>query len=311
MLNELSQIKVNTRLQVHGIMEYFVLAANEAESTLLLDELRIDEMLGNNLYDLQLMNDYSIGQWIEDENVDGDLKSKFLSIVSTSPLVNREEISRFESENCYYEGQLGAGIKAALFYNTFCINFFIGNYVDKISLPIKHEYISDGELKNDDEIIKCFTTSSDVLKHKDWFLNFQNENLQRSKDLWDKRTEFFPNLILCEAVKSQISRLGKSTNLTNIIERLRALNEVASSWTTGDFNYQQINDSYRLTIHPESTLTLDNYKQCRIFSLPDKRKELFDLHIITGNLRIHFYPDNNEKKIYIGYIGHHLKTWSF
>lgn len=311
MLNELSQIKVHTRLQAYGIMENFVLAANEAELTLLLDELRIDEQVGNNLYDLLLMDNYSIGQWIKDNKVDGDLKSKFLSIVSTSPLVNKEEVDRFESENCFYEGKLGLGIKAALLYNTFCINFLIDDYNNIIILPIKHEYILDGELKKEDEIIKCFATSLDVLSHKEWFLNSQKKNIQCGKDLWDRRTELFPHLIFCDGVKSQISELGKSSNLTNIIERLRVLDKVALDWTNGDFNYSQTNKSYRLTIHPESKPTIDNYRQARIFSLPDKRKELFSLHIITGDLRIHFYPDNNEKKVYIGYVGHHLKTWLF
>ena len=49
-------------------------------------------------------------------------------------------------------------------------------------------------------------------------------------------------------------------------------------------------------------------KQMRLFKLPNGKTECFELHIKTGDLRFHFFPDNNSLKIYIGYIGTHLPT---
>jgi hypothetical protein len=43
--------------------------------------------------------------------------------------------------------------------------------------------------------------------------------------------------------------------------------------------------------------------------MPDGRRECFELHIKTGNLRFHFLPENG--RIYIGYIGKHLDTDKF
>lgn len=67
----------------------------------------------------------------------------------------------------------------------------------------------------------------------------------------------------------------------------------------------------KMHIHPESQQTMDNYGSLRKFSLPNGEKEIFSLHLIVGDLRIHFYPDNESQKIYIGYIGFHLRTWLY
>jgi hypothetical protein len=51
------------------------------------------------------------------------------------------------------------------------------------------------------------------------------------------------------------------------------------------------------------------YRNQRMFTMPDGRKECFELHIKVGNLRFHLFPENG--KIYVGYIGKHLDTDRF
>lgn len=123
-----------------------------------------------------------------------------------------------------------------------------------------------------------------------------------------EKKEFFPYLTMCDSIRKNITRMGKSTNLYNVIEKLRVMNKIAQEWKKGNFNYQEINKNYNITIHPETQQTLDNYSACRCFSLPNGTREIFSLHILAGDLRIHFYPDNDSKHIYIGYIGPHLPT---
>ena len=98
--------------------------------------------------------------------------------------------------------------------------------------------------------------------------------------------------------------------LLQIINRLKSLNDYAEHWKTGDFSYEDVNATTDLRISPESNNTIKNYGSLRRFTIPNQGKKLFDLHIKTGNLRFHFYPDNNNRKIYIGYIGKHLRTFS-
>jgi hypothetical protein len=51
-------------------------------------------------------------------------------------------------------------------------------------------------------------------------------------------------------------------------------------------------------------------KRHRMFMLPDGRTVFFGLHIknFPAAMRLHFLPDYEAKKVYIGYFGKHLPT---
>lgn len=148
------------------------------------------------------------------------------------------------------------------------------------------------------------------IKDNTSFLNFKNANLWNLsfRNLWSKREALFPNLILCGEVETQILRIGNSSHFNQIVERLRSLNAAAALWEkeTGDFSYKSVNRDFPLRISPESAFTMKNYGNERVFSLPNGARETFELHIKTGDFRFHFYPDNAERKVYVGYIGAHL-----
>lgn len=312
MLNELSLGKVQHKIQAHGLMENFVHAVVYAEELLRLNRLRIDESIGKNLYDVYFMEGYSIGTWLHDRQVSKDLKEKFLTIISSSPLIKEEELkARFENENCLYKGRLGLGIKAAFIYESLCVNFLTEACWNVSSLQVQHEYWENEEIKTAEESIPCFANKFHIASHREWIQNKPLGKVKSGEELWDKKEEFFPHLFFCISVKQNLRTLGFSTNLTNIIERLKVLDSVGAEWKSGDFNYETINQTQKITIHPETPLTLDNYSAMRCFRLPDGRREIFSLHVITGNLRIHFYPDHTSHSLYIGYIGPHLRTWSY
>ncbi|WP_313636371.1 hypothetical protein [Empedobacter sp.] len=126
--------------------------------------------------------------------------------------------------------------------------------------------------------------------------------------LWERREELFSRVILCENIEAQINTIG-GTYLKQIIDKIRELdNYIVNNWNDGNFNYRDANNKAALNISPESTSTMQQQDlvNLRVYSLPDGRRVCFELHIKTGNLRFHFYPENN--KIYIGYIGNHLPT---
>jgi hypothetical protein len=145
--------------------------------------------------------------------------------------------------------------------------------------------------------------SFQTLKHNDlWNVTFRN--------IWDKRKKLFPNIELCGEVKDQCLRIGNSGHFNQIVEILRKFDNAISKWKSesGNFSYKNINQTYSLRISPESSQTIDKYGDERRFELPGGGTMLFELHIKTGDLRFHFFPDNTTKKIYIGYIGPHLST---
>lgn len=144
-------------------------------------------------------------------------------------------------------------------------------------------------------------TSFNSFKDKNlWDLSFRN--------LWSRRVLLFPNLILCGEVEEQISKIGDSSFLNQIIERLKSLDEATGIWKneTGDFSYKSVNRDFPLRISPESNKTMSKFGNERLFSLPNGKREYFILHIKTGELRFHFYADNIGRNIYVGYIGPHL-----
>lgn len=150
------------------------------------------------------------------------------------------------------------------------------------------------------------------INNEDAYNKFKNDNLWdlSFRNLWSKREYLFPNLILCGEVENQIKKIGNSGHFNQIVERLIEFNKAVKSWETGDFSYKRINQQFSLRISPESDKTMDSYQNERIFSMPNGGTNIFELHIKTGDLRFHFYPDNLNHKVYVGYIGPHLSTIS-
>jgi hypothetical protein len=125
---------------------------------------------------------------------------------------------------------------------------------------------------------------------------------------WERREQLFSKIILCPCVEEQIKTMGNSYT-AQVASKLKELDRyVAQCWKNGSFSYADANRKAALNISPESEATMSQgkYRNQRVFSMPDGRKECFELHIKTGNLRFHFFPEN--RKIYIGYIGKHLET---
>lgn len=150
------------------------------------------------------------------------------------------------------------------------------------------------------------------INNNDSYQKFNFDNLWNVtyRTLWLKREKLFPNLILCGEVKNQISRIGESSQFNQILERLKEFDHACSSWGKAQFNYKEINKQFALRISGESEQTMASYGNERIFSLPTGGTETFELHIKTGDFRFHFYPDNKNHKVFIGYIGKHLRTVS-
>lgn len=128
------------------------------------------------------------------------------------------------------------------------------------------------------------------------------------RNLWKKKELLFPNLILCGVVHEQLSKIGNSSFFNQIVEKLKELDKVSAKWLAGEFNYRMVNRDYALVVSPESEITMENYSNQRVFALPNGERKTFELHIKAGDLRFHFFPDNETKSIYVGYIGPHLST---
>lgn len=317
MFNELSLGKVNSREIACDLLQIFIQSYMRAKE-IGFEEIRLHENSIVNLYSIPLYDGYNIDDWLKDKRINEDLRDRFKEIVTSSPLIQENEVtendlydrSEFYKDLDKKQYQVW-GLGAAYIYDTLSFSLNTHNEWRKSEVLISHYYVKHDltDVKTNVDI-RNFCNIETLNSHMVWWENFQKQSLKQSAELWEKKGEFFPNLGFSKEVESQLKMIGVSKTLFQIIDRLRALDKYVGDWQSGEFSFADANQNTNLRISPESQTTLRKYGALRKFTIPNGNKMLFDLHIKTGDLRFHFYPDNANRKIYIGYIGKHLRIAS-
>ncbi|PTQ93951.1 hypothetical protein C8P68_1078 [Mucilaginibacter yixingensis] len=318
MLNELSLSTQGNRREAENSLETFIAAATNAGSHGF-TQLRLHEGAIQTLYQIPLAENFNIDHWLKDGNVNSDYKDKFRLLLSSFPLFGDEELeAATELNNSEFKHQLDTdesiayGLGAAYLFDTLAISLITHNCWKKSFIDLSHYYITaSGNDQTTSVKVKHFYDEKSFDEHLDWWKEQQVDSLNKANELWDKRDELFKNLIFSPEVQVSLKRIGFSKFFYQIIDRLKALDSFAANWKQGAFETKEVNETTNLRISTESDLTLRSYGTLRKFTVEGKGKKVFDHHIKTGELRFHFYPDNSNHKIYVGYIGPHLKTWLF
>ncbi|WP_375446929.1 hypothetical protein [uncultured Fibrella sp.] len=313
--NELSANPVGTIAEACEVMTQFVQSVGAVQQ-FGLRQVRIPEEIGHNLFSLSLAPDYAVGAWLNDERVERDLKDRFRLIVANPPLLTHEEVEAstlFEQSVFCLAKPAGTpeakGFGVAYLRNNMLLSLLTHSQWNTQQVQGWHWYLDEtGQEQTAQVNVRHFATTNHLEQHISWIQQQQEEGLQRSGEVWDKRTEFFTHLVLCGDVQKQLKKVGMSNHLAQIIDRLRALDAFASRWKTGSFNVDQLNAETNLRVSGESNSTMSRFGAERRFKLPDGRREVFEKHVKTGDLRFHFYTDDKERKVYVGYIGPHLST---
>ena len=310
--NELSIRSFITQSQARESLDTFVRTCIKMRE-LGFDTIRLSEK--HNLYHFEIAPGYLISQWLKDADVDDDLKNRFRDIIFYSHLItDNEPIAKEQYSLSEFKIKVdnkircAEGLGIAYLLETLCISFASHNLWQCEEIKnIEYYYLQDNGSEITKKIaVKHASKQSHLAHYQIFFENKKQERLQKSRDLWEKRTIFFPNLTLCGDVKKQLTKVGlQSKYFDQIIDKLKQLNQYAQEWTTGSYNVLKLKD-YGLDVTGESISTLRKHSKHRQFRLPNREKKLFEEHIKTGDLRFHFYPDNDTHKIYVGYIGKHL-----
>jgi hypothetical protein len=317
MFNELSLTQVNSISDARLVLETFIKSSIKAKE-IGFTELRLYENSIHNLYEIYLFDNYRIDNWLKDGEVNPDLKTRFREIITNSPLITNEEISLKELYQWSvfqkaHNNQIAQvwGLGAAYIYDSLALSLNSHDDWQSPIVPVSHNYLTPkGEEINKEIEVRHFASTKTLDSHLEWWERVQLESLNKSIELWERRGEFFPNLIFCQEVEKQLQKIGVSKMLFQIIDRLKSLDSYSENWGTGSFSYEDVNSKTNLRISPESDSTIRLHGSSRKFIVPGEGKKLFDLHIKTGDLRFHFYPDNDNHQIYIGYIGRHLRIAS-
>jgi hypothetical protein len=338
--NDLSYPFKNKYAANEGIKTFIKTFA--AASHMGINQLRLHKNIGENLYNLELAPGYYVSHWlhtfthtdkqtkeksrsrpgetIEDEALNEDLRNRFKEILTTSPMItDNEPIEKETNERSTFEISIpgkpklidAEGLGAAFLLDTIALSFLSGDFWDTHKIQkLKHYYIKDDNSEIVDFVeVRHTSRPEHMLHHKKWFEKKKLASLKASRELWERRGEFFPHMVLCGSVEQQLTKhYGVHSKYFNqIVERLKQLDIFAGDWTSGGWSDKDLKH-YGLNVSGESEQTMQKYGRERRFRLPDGRKESFEKHIKTGDLRFHFYADEKDHRIYVGYIGPHLRT---
>jgi len=273
-----------------------------------------EETLDKSWFRVELAPNYFWQDWHNENKNNAILKTQihaFLSLKTKSPLFSNDDIASdlqlFEVKlpNCSEELSV---LRAAVWYN-----YPIASYPTKepwnknpviVNVLKLDEY---GQNENIEEITNYFDSNK---IDENSLRNSQQESIVSGQELWKHRNELFPNLCFCGDSPFQLKNwsIGE-TELKQVKNSLSVLDKFSE-------NCEKLQNlrNLGLDISCESQTVANNpeMRSKREFYLPNGEKEFFENHIkLSSGIRIHFYHNTDEKRIYIGYIGKHLPTKKF
>lgn len=147
------------------------------------------------------------------------------------------------------------------------------------------------------------------------FREQRNSLINSGKELLEKQKQFFPHLTFCGTALQQLNKWSASnTILEQVKESLSSLNTFCEKWGDGtyeSFRHEFLRDvglNHKVSGESETVMNDQRLKGQREFWLPEGRKEVFENHVkLSNGYRLHFFPENQTKHIYVGHIGPHLK----
>jgi hypothetical protein len=139
--------------------------------------------------------------------------------------------------------------------------------------------------------------------------------VKSGKEILEKQEQFFPNLTFCGTAPQQLNTWSANkTILEQVKESLSSLNTFCEKWASGiyqGYRHEFLRDvglNHKVSGESETVMNDQRLKGQREFWLPEGRKEVFENHVkLSNGHRLHFFPENQTKHIYVGHIGPHLK----
>jgi hypothetical protein len=279
----------------------------------------VDESIDKKWYRIELSPGFFFQDWLQRNRTSKvDLIRAFRSITTRQPFFNQTDIDNnvelfevsFAGSNNY------SALRAAAWHEAPMVSFPTNPPWLKPKLNVCIRTLDENShcVSSQAEIVNLF--SHDKLESEfNELIQKRNAEIESGKDLLSDFSQLFPGLRLCGKAESHLACWSASQNLLQqVTESLAALNRFSEKWANdefADYSHENLNNSgLSRQVSGESETVRNNKKlrKQREFFLPTGIKVFFEKHVkLTKGYRIHFYPCNQEKIIYIGYIGPHLK----
>lgn len=257
-----------------------------------------------------IAQEYKLIQWINDKEVDVELRRYFKSLISKGPNIESvlEEIEL--TKNSAYEfnlnGQKVFGIGVGVLTNAPVISAGCNSNCNIKIVNITITTIKDEDITTRDTYITIYHCPISINNNEEKLLGLLSNDIRCGTDIVDHPC--LTNLEICAAAKRQLKELsGNEPYFHQVIRHLLILNSSIKYWSTA----KGLTIS-GMTYSEESSATLNHprYGEDRKFLCPDGQRRQFSLHSkpTGGNIRIYFFPIGISKKAYIGYVGRHLPS---
>jgi len=283
--------------------------------------LLVDENQDKSLMGLELANGYFVRDWFASARKIEKLTDwcRFLrSLETKQPLFETVDI---ESVGDTLEvGLPGEDSGKSVLLAAFYFETFLASFTALAAWANSHikVWVFDLEATPDqrDETLLNLSDSKSLGVHGDELKKRRNALLSSAKDIWLKRADFFPHLTF--PLSGQISTAlqnwsARQDVLFKARDALNVLESFGEKWLAGEYveyRHEYLRDlGLAAEVSGESNNVNNDPKKKkeRIFWLDDGRQVYCENHVkLPDGYRMHFYPDSEEKRIYVAYLGPHL-----
>jgi hypothetical protein len=285
-----------------------------------LSTILIDEGIDQNWFRLQLANGYFWQDWYNKNNNNQhiDLIRAFRNIKTRQPFFSSEDIGDglelFEVKlngNSEY-----SAIKAAAWHETPLASFATKHPWNTSPIQIVvNEIDKDSRFISNLAEIENIYSIEIIERLAPFFLNERKKSIQSGTEIISNQNTCFPYVTFCAlAIENLQNGSFSRTIFEQIKDSIASLNSFCEKWNDGIFetysheNLRNAGLNHNVSGESQSVLQDQSLRNEREFWLPNGTKKLFENHIkISKGHRIYFYPDTSTKRVYVGYIGTHLR----
>ncbi|MDY0360599.1 MAG: hypothetical protein RBR08_04015 [Desulforegulaceae bacterium] len=286
-----------------------------------LKTILVDQSVDKSWFLIELAPGYYWKNW-HDQNLKGknrDMLRAFRSIATQSPFFNTEDIN--EGADVFEVSLNGcmdySALSAAAWHDSPILSFSTRApwTVSPLTVDISKMNLENGEIEEQKCEIQNFYNYFVFQKFLPELIEKRNQSLLSGKEVLLLFEEYYPGVVLCGKSEQQLnSWSGSLTILEQVKKSVSVLNDFALQWKSNEIKEFRIESLKNLglpfKVSGESQTVRDNPKlrRDREFWLPSGKQEFFEMHIkMSAGYRLHFYPDNETCRIYVGYIGPHLR----
>lgn len=260
----------------------------------------------SNINSLELAPGYPVARWRNDPESDREERRFFRTLSAKAPFWEdaTEEIKdEFDLSEVLYQGKPAMGLTFALVSDALPVSLLSDSKWDCSRLELQLRQLDDNEelIEESVEIVHA-SRSVHLGEHAEWIKNRIRITVGDGIELWQRRSELFPNLEFCEQVRPQVESLDATNPMfRQVLKRLFELEEYCQTWAIGTFN----KDAIGRKVTPESESRLRQFADRLNIRCADGEYRLFSWHVrmTPGPWRLHFSVDLGPGRIIVGYIG--------